>query len=461
MNNRLANELFRLSGFVTGMKPHAWLDRLEAMQWWGHSQMLDWQSVELTKMLEHAISTVPYYERVLSPIDAAEESDVQSRLRKLPVLTKEQVRENFQELQSTLAMRRKPLEFSTSGSTGKPLKIRVDRAAFARYFSAKFRALGWYGVDFADRQVRIWGFPFKRSEQITWRLRDLLQNRLRLISFDLSTETLEHFYRRCLRFQPVYINGYTSAIHRFASFIEESGKEGASLGLKLVVPTAEVLYDWQREQIERVFGCPVMNDYGGAEAQCVALECPAGRFHITHENVIVEILDAEGRAVPAGEPGFVTITSLCNMAMPLIRYQNGDIAAMEPNAYCECGRHLGLPVLSRIIGRSADVLLRTDGQPTHWTVIYYAIKDTFKPGMVVEHQARQTALDFIELSVVKGPKYDDQAMVRFLERIKSVLGQDVQLQLRFVDAIQREKSGKLRYFVSEISEAQQRNRVSQ
>jgi phenylacetate-CoA ligase len=142
--------------------------------------------------------------------------------------------------------------------------------------------------------------------------------------------------------------------------------------------------------------------------------------------------------------------------MPLVRYQNGDVVVKESKVRCACGRHHDLPALSRIIGRSSDVLLRTDGQPAHWTVLYYAIKEAFTPGMVTEHQAVQKAWDEIELKIVKGTDYQATAMEQFLTKLRSMLGQDLRVELRFVDEIERETSGKLRYFVSEIPDAQQR-----
>lgn len=307
-------------------------------------------------------------------------------------------------------------------------------------------------MNFADRQLRIWGFPFARSKQLFWLTRDLLQNRMRIRSFDLSDGTLAKSYDKACRFRPAYINGYTSAIQSFAQFIERTGRDGRAIGTKLVVPTAEMLYDDQRSLFQRVFGCPVMNEYGGSEIQAIAYECSAGSLHVTHENLITEVLDDSGRPVPEGTPGLLTITSLCARGVPLIR--NGDLVVQREKGVCACGRHRGLSLFSFIQGRSTDVLLRADGQHTHWTTMYYAIKDAFTPGMVLEHQARQKSLDEIEVLVVRRPLYDQAAMDRFLDRMRAVVGEGVRLPVRFVDSIPREKSGKHRYFVSEIARAQ-------
>jgi phenylacetate-CoA ligase len=455
MDNRLADSLFRLSGLVTGMRPYAWLDRLEEMQWWGRQAMLGWQAQQLRMILQHAASTVPYYRRVLPPAVDLADGDVATVLGRLPVLTRDGVRDNYDALRSSARLPRKPLVGSTGGTTGMRLMICVDRAAFARYFAAKFRALRWHGVNFADRQVRVWKHPFQRRERAVCRARDVLQNRLRLTSFDLSADALDHFYDRCLRFAPVYMNGYTSAIWRFGEYVMQSGKDGRELGLKLVVPTCEVLYDWQRQRIEEAFGCPVMNEYGCREVHAVAYECPSACLHITHENVLVEVLDDQGLPVPGGQPGRLTLTSLCNVAMPLIRYQNGDIAVLEPEAHCECGRHPALPVLTCIVGRSSDVLYRADGRPAHYGVIFHAMDGAaLPPSMFVEHQARQKSLTLIELTMVRGPTYDDRAMRRFLDRPREMLGEAMRIEVRFVEEIEREESGKLRYFVSDIAQAQ-------
>jgi len=304
----------------------------------------------------------------------------------------------------------------------------------------------------------VWKCASQRRSRLVERARDALQNRLRLVVYDLSSDALERFYHRCLRFQPVYMNGYSSGIWRFADFILQSGSDGAALGLKLVVPTAEVLNDWQRGPIASAFGCPVMNEYGCREAHALAYECPAGRWHITHENVVVELLDDAGTAVPAGEPGYVTLTSLCNIAMPLIRYQNGDLAVMEPDVWCECGRHPGLPVLTRIVGRSSDVMYRSDGQHSHFSAIDYAMSRAVLPrGMFVEYQTRQKSVTNIELCLVKGPGYDDQTMERVIDHLGDVLGCDMLIDVKFVDTIDRDASGKLRPFISDIAGSQMKD----
>ena len=93
---------------------------------------------------------------------------------------------------------------------------------------------------------------------------------------------------------------------------------------------------------------------------------------------------------------------------------------------------------------------RTDGSPSHWGTIYYAIKDCFGPGVVDELQARQTALDRMEIQLVRGARFKQQPIDRFIAQLQSILGDSLEVEIDYVDQIEREPSGKLRYFVSEL-----------
>lgn len=113
------------------------------------------------------------------------------------------------------------------------------------------------------------------------------------------------------------------------------------LGIKVAFVTSERLYDYQRDDISRVFACPVANGYGGRDAGFIAHQCPHGGMHITAEDIIVEIVDKNGFPLPCGEAGEVVVTHLATGDFPFIRYRTGDVAVMSEKL-CSCGR--GLPV---------------------------------------------------------------------------------------------------------------------
>ena len=86
------------------------------------------------------------------------------------------------------------------------------------------------------------------------------------------------------------------------------------------------MFSHYRNTIENTFNTEIFDTYGGAEGLMIAGECSEHKYHILSSHVHVEILDEFGNTVPDGELGEVTVTSLDNFLMPLIRYKIGDLA---------------------------------------------------------------------------------------------------------------------------------------
>jgi hypothetical protein len=104
--------------------------------------------------------------------------------------------------------------------------------------------------------------------------------------------------------------GYPSALTHIARHAEKRGVAMNDLGIRVAFVTSERLYDDQRATISRVFGCRVANGYGGRDAGFIAHECPSGGMHLTAEDIIVELVDAQGQPVPDGSPGEIVVTHL-------------------------------------------------------------------------------------------------------------------------------------------------------
>lgn len=113
--------------------------------------------------------------------------------------------------------------------------------------------------------------------------------------------------------------------------------------------TAELALNTLGNRISNAWNLSLYSTYASTEMQTAFTECGHGRGGHQHPELIyVEILDEEGRPVPAGEPGEITVTTLGVEAMPLLRYKTGDIAIAYQDA-CPCGRNtlrIG-PVLGR------------------------------------------------------------------------------------------------------------------
>jgi phenylacetate-CoA ligase len=440
--------LFPLHEWAKGHDTKRVLRSLEHTQWLSPQALEQLRVERLRALLTHAANHTPYYRRRFAEVgfDPARVTSV-SDLAALPVLTKAEIRANFNDLLSDDARNVKP--FSTAGSTGDPLRFYIGRGRTTHDVAAKWRATRWWGVDVGDREMVLWSSPIELSAQDRLRrLRDrFLRSRL-VPATALTPEKLDAIVVDIQTYRPKMLFGYPSALTLIAQHAERKGLVLNQLGIAVAFCTAERLYPHQRERIARVFGCRVADGYGGRDAGFLAHECPDGGLHITAEDVIVETVDSRGRPVPPGKPGEVVVTHLFSHEFPFVRYKNGDVALLSDRP-CPCGR--GLPLIQEIQGRSNDLLLGFNGQRVHGTAFSTLIREL--PG--IEHfKIVQEALAFVRLQLVVGPGYDRaRTRERMLVAFRHHLGDRVTVEIEEVAAIAPEPTGKYRYVVNKIQES--------
>ncbi len=104
-----------------------------------------------------------------------------------------------------------------------------------------------------------------------------LKNRILISAYDLNPDSLSQYIKKLTKFQPVYFYGYASALYSFAKLMEDNCLF-PGYRPKTVILTAETLYAHQRTEMEKVFKCPVVNEYGARDAGIIAYECPKGNM---------------------------------------------------------------------------------------------------------------------------------------------------------------------------------------
>ncbi len=119
--------------------------------------------------------------------------------------------------------------------------------------------------------------------------------------------------------------------------------------LRALFVAGEPLSPARRARIARIWGVPVVEDYGSTETGGLAGECAYGRLHLWADRAIVEVYDPRtGRVGPYGR-GQLVVTPLYREAMPLLRYNTEDEVEVT-DAPCRCDWRL--PTV-RVLGRSA------------------------------------------------------------------------------------------------------------
>jgi phenylacetate-CoA ligase len=255
------------------MKGHSTLAVREAMelsQWLSASALADLQVSRLRDFLRDIGEHVPYYRQLFAEhdFDPGAVSSL-ADLQRLPLLDKPTIRRQSDALRADDAQAL--ARFNTGGSSGEPLVFYIGKQRVSHDVAAKWRATRWWNVDIGDPEIVVWGSPIEIGAQDRVRqLRDKLLRTQLLSAFEMSDERLGAFVRTIQSVRPKMLFGYPSSLAHIAQWAEERGLRLDDLGIRVAFVTSERLYPYQREAIERVFGCPVANGYGGRDAGFIA-----------------------------------------------------------------------------------------------------------------------------------------------------------------------------------------------
>ncbi|MEZ4222729.1 MAG: glycosyltransferase [Polyangiaceae bacterium] len=425
-------------------------DSLRKTQWLAPSQLRELQDEKLRRLVRHAYRSVPYYrhrmrEAKLTPRDIRGQDD----LHKLPFLTKSDVRENlYFDILSENHDKDQVLRISTSGSTGEPFVCYADRAQLEFRWAATLRSQEWTGYQFGDPCVRLWHqtLGMSKSQAVREQLDAALSRRKFIPVFEMSDEKLDEMVREIAAHEPVLMDGYAEALDFLAHYLKNRGNVGVKP--KALMSSAQTLPEASRALIEEAFGCKVFDKYGSREFSGIAYECDAHMgHHVVGEGYIVEVL-REGRPAAPGEVGEVVITDLNNYCLPFIRYRIGDLAvATDPKVACRCGR--GLPLMGNVEGRVQSIIQGTDGRYVPGTFFAHYLKEF--DHAIERFQVVQEAHGAMVFRVVKGGRYSDDTLQEILATFRDYLGDDMKIDVEFVDNVDMIRTGKRLASVSRLA----------
>ncbi len=421
---------------------------LDKTQWYTKKELEEYQYTQLKKLIKHAYETVPYYRRIfkkykLKPTDIKSLAD----LPKLPVLTRNDVKNNTQQLIST-AFKPSQLTYGhTSGTTGSPLQLYYDSAKVNVSYAALDRQYQWAGGHlsrFGDRIAVARGnviVPLSQRKPPFWR-QNHLHNQLLLSSFHLSKKNLPYYFEKLEDFQPKIIDGYPSTLYILAKYLKNNSKK---FPLKAVISASETLYDFQRKIIEESFQCKIFDYYTLAEWVVYATECEKHEgHHLNSEYGITEIVDKNNLPLPDGDTGKIVGTSLHNFGMPMIRYLTNDMTAIRKNQ-CSCGR--GLPLMEDVTTKAEDTLTLKDGRLISPSVLTHPFKPLHS---VEESQIIQKDYDRVVIKIVPRNDFSDADEHHLITELKARIGSETKINVVIVDSLPRTSSGKFRWVISEV-----------
>lgn len=423
--------------------------RLRTTQYDGPEVIRDRQWEALRSLIDHAYHTSSFWntrfaECHLTPQLIESFDD----FRRLPLLTKQELRERNTELISQQFPISRLLAKKTSGSTGTSVTVYVDEAAQQFKRACTLRSDEWTGWRHGERVAAVWGNPDYLRRGIRGRVRNALLDRATYLdTLKMDGTSMRRFVETLRRRPPSLLFGHAHSLYLLAKFCQAEG--GAAFRPKGILSTAMVLHDFERRLIEEVFEVPVTNRYGCEEVSLIACECEQHNgLHVNADGIYLEILNAEGTPCQPGEAGRVVVTDLVNRAMPLLRYEVGDMAVASSRE-CPCGR--GLPLIERVEGRVADYVVTSNGE----MISGISLTENFAmliPGLA-QLQIVQEAVDQFLFRIVPDNTWSNSSEVTLSRLAYTRFGPGVNHRCEFVERIPQEPSGKYRFCISKVRPA--------
>ncbi len=411
---------------------------------WTEQQIKTLARKRCQAIVKHAASTVPYYRRLfaemrIDPQDIRGPDD----LKALPILDKQTVQQNLADFYSELKSQMRHSSMHTSGTTGAGLIFPMTLEAEQEQWAVWWRYRARFGLDRSTWHAHFYGksvVPFERSKPPFWRV-NRPGRQILFSAYHMSEHNLPYYVDELNRRQPPWIQGYPSLLALLGSFMLENGFE-LNYKPRVITVGAENLLPQQKLIIEKVFNAPCRQHYGMAEGVANISECPEGNLHVDEDYAHIEFLPVDSNSYR------IIGTNYTNYAFPLIRYDTGDVAELESEEKkCPCG----IPgrLVRSIDGRKEDYVLTPDGRRIGR--LDHIFKDMVN---IKECQIFQEHVERVVFRVVRNKEYTEKDEEMLLHEARMRLGNQIEIDIDYVEALERTTRGKLRFVISKIPSAQ-------
>lgn len=219
------------------------------------------------------------------------------------------------------------INFRTTGTTGNPLLIASHPVVAGRYLAFHKRALRRFGIELRHGpcQVGVVLLGMQRKcftyVSVTPGMGESGLAKINLHPGDWRDPDDRAAYLDAL--QPEVVAGDPISFG-------ELMRLPVRMRPRAILSVGMALSAGLRDALANRFDCPVLDLYSMNEAGPIAVfDAAAGGHVLLQPRLYVEILDPQGRPMPEGQRGEVTLSGGFNFCLPLLRYRTGDHAAMS------------------------------------------------------------------------------------------------------------------------------------
>jgi phenylacetate-CoA ligase len=386
------------------------------------------RSNHLNNLLAHAIKTTDYYK-----------NSHYKTLKDFPVINKNIIRLHKNEFISKALINKKNYKITTSGSTGVPLEIIQDKNKKTRntadtlYFSKK----AGFKLGYRILYLRIWYENLKKHSVVAW-----IQNIYPINVLELN----DGYFSNLLETIKADTSnkgwlGYASGFETLCNYLDRIHAKPMQVKVKSIIAISENLNDYTKQSMAKYFNAPVVSRYSNWENGIIAQQKVDGSdaFDINWASFYIELLQFDkDKPAKSGELGRIIITDLFNYALPMIRYDTGDIGIMDFT--------ISPPILKKVEGRNSDSIFDTKGHRLSNLIVSGIAKyKGLLQGQLIQESKNEYLL---KLNIEK----EFCQEIEIIDEFKSYLGSDSDLKVEYVNDIPLLASGKRKVMVNNYSQ---------
>lgn len=409
---------------------------LKNRPYWTQEKLQNYQLQKIKNILHVAKYSVNHYKNKNLP--SPEEIISLSDLAKIPMLTKQdllsvevkdRINKNFA-LEDLIVSK-------SSGSTGQALDVYYDEESYnlfilagLRLYFMAFNYFPWH------KQTYIYTSPYPLDSLFG----------LYPLNFISTLNPISDTIAKMRKNPPDLLVCYPSHLRAIAD--QMTTEDFKIIRPKAINVNSEMSSPAEREYLGRLFNCFVFDDYSSEELTRIASQCQHHNYHLFEDLNYIEILDDHGQPVPEGTVGHIVGTNLHNVAMPLIRYMQGDKGSISTKD-CPCGRKFRQ--LETLEGRKNDAFVLGSGETISSGFLLDLTYGVFLdyPGAVNSFCLIEENINQWTLELVPGKDWS----ISLIEKIPSDLRKrlnknEVCLKSNLVTSVRKTKSGKANPIIS-------------
>ncbi len=394
------------------------------------------QKQKLEALLNHAVTNTDFYKQYQQG-----EMSLFDWYKSFPILYKKDTLEYSDKLISKKHRKENLIKYESSGSSGVRSVVYLDKLEQSINRAVLINWWEWNGY-FIGKPLFQTGMSSNRG--IIKSIKDFIFSTVYFEAFGLNEKIILKKLKSLEHKRDLHLFGYASSLYEIAKVVN---RHNLNIRVDKVMSQGDKLFNHYITEISKAFNCEVVEDYGLNEGFMIGQKKDLPYFYIYTPSVYLEIVDDGNNPVPDGQMGRIIATKLDGYAMPLIRYDTGDLGIILPMDRYPENRDYEFPLLEKVIGRNTDIITTSNGD----ALIVHTFTGIFEFFPEIEQfQVVQNEIDAICIKFIPSDKFDFSVLKKIEYTFREKTKSNINLEWEQVNKIEPSKSGKPQIIINNI-----------